>query len=358
MGAEETSVNKSGFGEVAGLLFKIILIAAGVWLKINSGGIENLPLQAIFLVVGFVLLIKGADWFVEGASKIADKLGIPQLIIGLTIVAFGTSAPEAAVSITAALSGGSIDIAIGNVLGSNIMNILLILGIASIICPLAVQKSTKNYEIPFVILITALVLVMGYFDGTIGRIDGIILLALMGCFLFYLLGMAKKGHGTVDDVEGAGENDKMWKLILWVIIGGGAIVLGSDVTVSSASFLAAHFGMSEKLIGLTIVAFGTSLPELITSAMAAAKKKADIAVGNIVGSNIFNLLFVLAATATITPLPYRQGGTDFLIDNVVALVTAVILWLGVMNQDHKLKRGFGILMVAAYMGYFAFLLLA
>ncbi|MGN0325296.1 MAG: calcium/sodium antiporter [Lachnospiraceae bacterium] len=348
----------SGVGkEVGSWLFKVALLAAGIALKIFGDSVGNVLLQTVFLVAGFVLLIKGADWFVEGASKIADKLGIPQLIIGLTIVAMGTSAPEAAVSITAALSGDSIDIAIGNVLGSNIMNILLILGVSSVICPLAVQKSTKRYEIPFVILCTAFVWTIGYFDGTIGRIDGVILLALMVCFLIYLLNLAKKGQGGVDEVEAAGENDKMWKLILWVILGGIAIVVGSDVTVASASFVAKSFGMSEKLIGLTIVAFGTSLPELITSSMAAAKKKADIAIGNIVGSNIFNILFVLAATAVITPLPYRNGATNFLIDNLVAIAAAVLLWFGIMNKEQKLKRGFGILMLVCYAGYFAFLLM-
>lgn len=359
MGEKAVTEKKAGSGEAVGIAGKIVLIVIGVLLKLYGDGAwaDNLLLQAVFLVFGFVLLIKGADWFVDGASKIADKLGIPQLIIGLTIVALGTSAPEAAVSITAALSGGSIDIAIGNVMGSNIMNVLLILGISSIICPLAVQKSTRNIEIPFVIVITAFVLVMGYFDGALGRIDGIILLGLLVCFLIYLLNMAKKGQGGVDDVEGADENDKMWKLILWVLLGGAAIVLGSDVTVSSASYVAKSFGMTEKLIGLTIVAFGTSLPELITSTMAAAKKKADIAIGNIVGSNIFNILFVLAAAATITPLPYRNETTNFLIDNIVALVTALLLWVGVLNKDQKLKRGFGVLMLVAYIAYFVYLLM-
>lgn len=356
---EKAAEKKNASGEAVGIAVKVVLIVMGLllWKYGDDPWADNILLQAVFLVFGFVLLIKGADWFVDGASKIADKLGIPQLVIGLTIVAFGTSAPEAAVSITAALSGDSIDIAIGNVLGSNIMNILLILGISSIICPLAVQKSTRNLEIPFVIVITAFVLVMGYFDGALGRVDGIIMLGLMACFLIYLLNMAKKGQGGVDDVEGADENDKMWKLIVWVLLGGAAIVLGSDVTVSSASFVAKRFGMTEKLIGLTIVAFGTSLPELITSTMAAAKKKADIAIGNIVGSNIFNILFVLAAAAVITPLPYRDGATNFLIDNIVALVTALLLWIGVLNKEQKLKRGFGILMLLAYIAYFVYLLI-
>ncbi len=337
---------------------KIILLAAGITLQIFAGQVGNVYLQMLFLVVGFTLLIKGADWFVEGASKIADKLGIPQLVIGLTIVAFGTSAPEAAVSITAGISGASVDIAIGNVLGSNILNILVILGISCLICPLAVQKSTKKYEMPFVIFITCLVLAMGYFDGNIGRIDGIIMLILMILFLVYLVNMAKKGQASVEETQGATQEDKIWKLILAVIVGGAAIVIGSNVTVNSASQIATHFGMSPRMIGLTIVAFGTSLPELITSTMAAARKKADIAIGNIVGSNIFNILFVLAVTATITPLPYKNATTNFLIDNIVAVVASVILLIGVCNKKMRLNRVCGVVMLAGYAGYFAYLIMA
>ena len=339
------------------IILKLLLVAAGVLCQIFVSGIDNVFVQIILLVAGFVLLIKGADWFVEGASKIADKMGIPQLVIGLTIVAFGTSAPEAAVSITAALSGDSVDIAIGNVLGSNIMNILLILGISCLICPLAVQKSTQKYEIPFVILISVLTLGLGYFDGTLGRVDGAIMLALMVGFVIYLLNMAKKGQGSVEEGETAGASDTMWKLICFVIVGGAGIVIGSDVTVDAATKVALHFGMTEKLVGLTIVAFGTSLPELITSTIAAARKKADIAVGNIVGSNIFNLLFVLATTAVITPLPYFTETTNFVVDNIVAIATAVLLLIGVLNKEQKLKRWCGIVMVASYGVYFAYLLM-
>jgi len=340
---------------------QLAMLAAGIAAYIFGKGVEGTLLNGALLVFGFVLLIKGADWFVESASKIADKLGIPQLIIGLTIVAFGTSAPEAAVSITAAIGGESVDIAIGNVLGSNIMNVLLILGLASIICPLAVQKQTRRFEIPFVIFITGLTLVLGYMDGNIGRVDGIILFALMLCFLGYLLISAKKGTASVEEGEGADENDKMGLLVLLVLIGGALIVVGSNVTVTSAVVLARTFGMSERLVGLTIIAFGTSLPELITSCMAAAKKKADIAVGNIVGSNIFNLLFVMAITAIITPLPYGVtfGGaitSGFLIDNIAAIFAVVLLLICVINKNKKLMRWGGLLMLISYAGYFVYLI--
>ena len=345
---------------------KIAMMLAGIVVYLYAGGFNGIAINVGLLVFGFVLLIKGADWFVDAASKIADKLGVSQLVIGLTIVAFGTSAPEAAVSITAALAGTgeSVDIAIGNVLGSNIINILLILGLASVIYPLAVQKQTRKFEIPFVIFITAVALVMGYMDGNIGRTDGIILLALMLCFMIYLIRGAKNGENSGDEEEVSGKDSNMFLLILCVIIGGVCIVMGSNVTVSAATVIATKLGMSERLIGLTIVAFGTSLPELITSCMAAAKKNADIAVGNIVGSNIFNLLFVMAVTAVITPLPYKTqfgdgfaNGFGFFIDNIAAIVAAVILFICVLNKDSKLKRTGGVLMLLTYAGYFAYLLM-
>ena len=347
-------------------LLKAALMAAGILVYLFATGFSGLLVNVALLVFGFVLLIKGADWFVDAASGIADKLGVSQLVIGLTIVAFGTSAPEAAVSITAALAGkgDSIDIAIGNVLGSNIMNVLLILGLASIICPLAVQKQTRRYEIPFVIFITAAALVMGFWDGEIGRIDGIILLCLMAAFMIYLLISAKKNKENAEEEEEKNE-DSILLLLLCVVIGGVSIVMGSNITVSAATVIAEHMGMSDRLIGLTVVAFGTSLPELITSCMAAARKKADIAIGNIVGSNIFNLLFVMAITAVITPLPYGikigegfANGFGFLIDNIAALVTVIILFLCVLNKDSKLKRWGGLVMLLTYAGYFTYLLLA
>jgi cation:H+ antiporter len=313
----------------------------------------NVAVQLLFLVIGFVMLVKGADWFVEGASKVAEKFGIPQLVIGLTIVAIGTSLPEAAVSTSAALKG-SAEITIGNVVGSNIMNILLILGITSIISPLAVQKSTIKYELPMVIGATVLLAALGLFDGTIGRIDGVILLAGMVLYLLYLLRMARKGQAVAEEQEKeqADKSDGMFKLILLILIGGVMIVWGSDITVDAATELARIFGMSERLIGLTIVAFGTSLPELVTSATAAIKGKADIAVGNIVGSNLFNILFVVGIAATITPVIYQSA---FLVDTIVCVATAVLLWVCVLRKQ-KLERHGGAILLACYVGYFFYLM--
>lgn len=314
----------------------------------------NFLINLVLLVVGFVLLIKGADYFVEGASKIADKLGIPQLVIGLTIVAFGTSAPEAAISISSAIKGNT-GIAIGNIIGSNIMNILLILGITSCITVLKVAKSTVYYEIPFVIFITTVLVVIGGTQGKLGFISGIILWALFILFFVYLIKMAKSGKsdGIVEEGEAYdGKKDSMIKLIFITLAGMAAIVIGSDLTVDGATEIAKILGISDRIIGLTIVAFGTSLPELITSVTAGIKGKADIAIGNIVGSNIFNILFVLGTTSLIKSVPYSM---NFVIDGIVAIAAAVSLLLGVVRKK-QLGRMAGIIMLIAYAGYFAYLI--
>lgn len=314
----------------------------------------SLLLQIILLIVGFVMLIKGADWFVEGASKIAGKFGIPQIVIGLTIVAMGTSAPEAAVSITAALKG-SAEITIGNVVGSNILNILLILGITSVITSLAVKKNTLNIEIPFVIVVSAVLAFMGLKDGYISRIDGAVLWIIFITFLGYLFYLSKKGVDTeTDDVPELEEGDTVLKMLALIIIGGALIIFGSDVTVDAATEIARAFGWSERLIGLTIVAFGTSLPELITSVTAGIKGKADIAVGNIVGSNIFNILFVVGTTALITPVVYASG---FFIDSIVCIATAILLFVCVfLGKNKKLTRTGGVVMLISFVVYFVYLL--
>ncbi|MGL5258991.1 MAG: calcium/sodium antiporter [Lachnospiraceae bacterium] len=311
----------------------------------------ELILQVIFLVLGFVMLIKGADWFVEGASKIAERLGIPQIIIGLTIVAMGTSAPEAAISISAALKG-SAEITIGNVLGSNIMNVLLILGITSIIIPLTLQKNTLKIEIPFVIGISILLPLLGLMDGVIDVVDGVILFFAFFLFLGYLFRSVKKGEHQVEEIEDCTESDTPLKLSLYIIAGALFIIIGSDVTVDAATMIAKMFGWSERLIGLTIVAFGTSLPELITSVMAGIKGKADIAIGNIVGSNIFNILFVVGVTSLITPVQYSAG---FYVDSVVTILAAVLLLVCVI-KNQKLTRIGGCVMLTAYATYFVYLL--
>lgn len=310
----------------------------------------QIVIQLLLLVVGFVLLMKGADWFVEGASKIADKLGIPQLVIGLTIVAMGTSLPEAAVSITSALKG-SAEITIGNVVGSNIFNVLIILGLTAVICVIPVQKSTVRYEIPFTIVITIILAVLGLTDNTVGRAEGVILWVLMIVYLLYLLRLAKNGQ-PLEDIPEADKNDKVWKMLLMVIVGGAMIVLGSDVTVDAATELAVMFGMSERFIGLTIVAFGTSLPELVTSVTAGLKGKTDIAVGNIVGSNIFNILFVVGTTALITPVVYSA---EFLADSLIAIAAVVLLLVCVLRKQ-RLSRLGGVIMLVGYAAYFVYLI--
>ena len=308
----------------------------------------HMLIELILLVIGFVMLIKGADIFVEGAAGIAAKFGIPQLVIGLTIVAMGTSAPEAAVSIAAAFKGTA-DITIGNVVGSNIINILVILCVTALIVAVAVQQSTVRYEIPFVILVTIVLLVMGALDGKIGRLDGVILWALFIVYLIYLFLMAKHGR----EEEEAQMDAPVWKLILFVIIGAALIVIGADVSVDAASEIARVIGLSERFIGLTIVALGTSLPELCTSVVAARKGNADLAIGNIVGSNIFNILFVVGTTSLIIPVPFNPA---FVVDTAVAIGAAVLLWICVLRKK-KLTRPGGVLMLAAYAGYFAYLMM-
>lgn len=314
----------------------------------------GIVIDFLLLVIGFVLLIKGADWFVDGASGIADKFGIPEIVIGLTIVAFGTSMPEAAVSITAALNG-SAGLAVGNVLGSNIMNILLILGLSALFTPVPVQKSTLKYEIPFVIAVTILLGGLGMVGNTVSRIDGIILWVVFIGFFIYLIRMSKKGKPEAEEEKAPEKKKSIWLLIGLTVVGVAMIVVGSDLTVDHASNIAKTFGMSDRIIGLTIVAFGTSLPELVTSVIAARKGKADIAIGNIVGSNIFNILFVLGTTALITNVAY---GANFYVDTIVAIAAAALLLVCVLNKDHKIKRVGGVAMLVSYAGYFAYLIMS
>lgn len=304
-------------------------------------------LQLVLLIVGFVMLIKGADWFVEGAAGIARKFGIPQLVVGLTIVAMGTSAPEAAVSITAALKGNA-GISIGNVVGSNIMNIFVILGLSAVIIAIAIQESTIKYEIPYLLFISIVFLIMGYTGGTITLLEGIVLWALFILYLAYLFRLAKKGSDEEEE-----ENRSPLFLLLSGIVGAVIIVWGSNITVDSATAIAKMIGLSESFIGLTIVALGTSLPELVTSVTAAKKGNADIAIGNIVGSNIFNILFVIGTTALIIPVPFAA---NFLIDSAIAIFAAILLWICVLKTK-KLTRMGGIIMLLCYGAYFVYLLM-
>lgn len=304
-------------------------------------------IQVVFLIIGFMLLMKGADWFVDGAAGFASKLGIPQLVIGLTIVAMGTSAPETAVSISSALKGNA-EICIGNVVGSNIFNVLIILGITSVIVSLKVAKSTVKFEIPYMIFITIVLFLFGYTNGSISLLEGIVLWALFLIYFIYLFFMSKQQKSE----ENNEMNRPIWQLLFLTIVGMVLIVVGSNVTVDSATKIATVIGISERFIGLTIVSMGTSLPELVTSLTAARKGNADIAIGNIVGSNIFNILFVVGTTALITPVVFEP---NFLVDTVIAAGTGVLLWLGVVKSK-TLKRGFGILLLVLYAIYFLYLL--
>ena len=306
----------------------------------------NILLNCFLLSLGFLLLVKGADWFVDGASGIATKLRIPQLVIGLTIVAMGTSAPEAAVSISAALKG-SAEITIGNIVGSNILNILIILGLASAIVPIAVAKSTLQVDIPFMLVITGILLVLGR-DGTISFVDGLTMLILFTGYLGFLF-IGAKNNPTEEPVKAM----PMWKALILTAIGLCLIILGADFAVDAATALARIFGMSERFIGLTIVALGTSLPELFTSVSAARKGNADIAIGNIVGSNIFNILFIVGLSALIVPVPFAD---PFRIDTVIAIGAGIVLLIFALPRK-KLVRWHGPAMLALYGIYLGWLLM-
>ncbi len=303
-------------------------------------------IQLLILFIGFAMLVKGADWFVDGSASIAAKFKIPQIIIGLTVVAMGTSAPEAAVSISAAIKGNA-EITIGNIVGSNILNILIILGISSVITTLKVAKMTIWGDIPVMIGTTLILLFMGL-DGVISFVDGLILVLVFISYLLYLIYMAKKNNES-------GENIKQFsvaKSLLYAVLGLALIVWGSQLTVSSASAIARVLGLSERFIGLTIVALGTSLPELFTSVAAARKHNADIAIGNIVGSNIFNILFVVGISGLIIPVPFVSG---FVFDTIIALAAALLLFFfSIINKS--LKRYAGVIMLASYAAYFMYIL--
>ena len=317
----------------------------------------DMVIQILLLVLGFALLVKGADWFVDGAAGIATKFGIPQLVIGLTIVAMGTSAPEAAVSITAAFAGNA-EITIGNIVGSNVLNILIILGITALVYPVAVQKSSLIFDIPVVLLATAILFVLGY-DGNISRLDGIIMLVVFVAYLFFLFWDAKrpkklesaevkKEEAENEETKNEGKNLSLPKALIFTVIGLVLIVAGSNFVVKSATFIATALGLSQRFIGLTIVALGTSLPELFTSVTAAMKKNSDIAVGNIVGSNIFNILFIVGLSGLIIPVPFAPA---FRFDTLVSGVAAILLLLCSLPKK-RLSRIAGIFFLICYAVYF------
>ena len=298
-------------------------------------------MNIILLVLGFILLLKGADWFVDGASSIASRFGIPQLIIGLTIVAMGTSLPEAFVSITAALKSNAA-ITIGNVVGSNILNVGIILGITALIRPLHIQNSTIKYEMPFMILATFVLILLGI-NTTISRLDGIIMWLFFLGYLYYIFKMSKN---QMEETEIKQTNP------LFIPLGLVCLMIGSNFAVDAATNIAISLGVSQRFIGLTIVALGTSLPELVTSVTAAKKGNADIAIGNIIGSNIFNILFVVGSSALITPVPFES---HFIIDSFVAILIGLVLYL-CTKKTRVLDKKAGILLLVTYSIYFIYLL--
>lgn len=314
----------------------------------------------ILLIIGFVLLIKGADLFVDGASSIAKALKIPSLIIGLTIVAFGTSAPEAAVSITGAFAGAN-DITVGNVVGSNIFNLLVVVGVAAFICPLKVKKSIITKEFPFAILGAFVLIVLGldskyhnYTDNVLTRADGIMLLVLLAIFMYYLIELAltSRKEGLEDEEGEEIKTYTMPKSILLCVVGIIGIVLGGDWVVDAASDIALTFGMSQSLVGLTIVAIGTSLPELVTSIVAARKGQSDIALGNVIGSNIFNIFFVLGISAFIHEITIN--GAVFL--DMFIMMTASFIAYGFAASKRSINKLEGAFLVGLYVIYMTFVI--
>ena len=304
-------------------------------------------LYLVYVVIGFVLLIKGADFFVDGAVGVATKLGIPHIVVGLTIVAFGTSAPEAAVSIKSALSGSN-GIALGNVLGSNIMNVLLILGLTSCVVVLHFREDTIKIDLPFLVFVSILLPVLGLTFHQINAPIGILFWVLLIGYLAFLVKKSLKSNVEEENVK------ELHPLLIVVFILGGiaAIILGSNLVVNGARGIASMLGVSDRIIGLTVVAFGTSLPELMTSLTAARKGNADIAIGNIVGSNLFNILFILGTASIIRAIPF---GPEYIIDSALGILAVVLMFL-FAAKGRELKRVHGIIFLLIYAVYLGFLI--
>lgn len=318
-------------------------------------------LHIFWLVLGLGLILVGANVLTDGASAIARRFGLSDLMVGLTVVAFGTSAPELAISILSALSG-SAPLAIGNVVGSNIFNILMIIGVTAIVSPIVIERSVMSLEIPMVILSSVVLLMLGnsgLIDGTgvniVSRLSGLFLLLLFLLFMRYTFASAKNPEVADSTEEPAVKGMGIWRAIIYVIAGLGALIWGGDRFVDGASGIAAGLGVSEAVIGLTIVAAGTSLPELATSIVAAVKGKPGMAVGNVIGSNIFNVLMVLGAAAVITPLPFGSIGN---LDLLTLLAASLAFWFfGWFFKTRTITRIEGALLAAGYVGYILALLL-
>lgn len=317
--------------------------------------LASMPGAIIILVLGFVLLIKGADYFVDGASAVANKLHVPALIIGMTIVAMGTSLPETAVSVTASINNAN-SLAISNAVGSNIFNLMVVLGVCACIAKIPVSDDTIKRDLPFSVVCAIVTLVMGAIEMKLGRLDGNILLVMFAVFLIVMVRSAKAAAARGEEVEIEGLEDgqikdmSTLKCVLCIILGGAAIALGGDWVVDGATTVAIKLGMSETLVGLTIVALGTSLPELVTSFAAARKNEIDMAVGNVVGSNVFNLLMVVGIACTISPIEFL---TINIIDIIILVVFSIIVWLMCFKKKH-IGRIDGVIMLVLYFAYIAY----
>ena len=322
-----------------------------------------LYLWIFLIVVGLVLLVKGADFFVDGAAGIAGKCRISPLVIGLTVVAFGTSMPELAVSVTSAATG-STDLSIGNVVGSNIANILLILGVSALVCKLPVRRASLVLDIPVLLIASVLLIGLGIWGGALEWWDGLIFLAVFAVYMVILMRGARKDPPIPEEekipksrlgIWYAHKKERTWFLVVLTVLGLGMVVVGGTLLVEGAKYVARAAGMSERVIGLTVVAVGTSLPELVTSVVAASKKQTDIAVGNIIGSNIFNILLIVGVSSLVAPLEFRM--TDNLIDALVALTAAVLLYWLAMFDKHRLGKTAGIVFLLGYAAYYVYLFL-
>lgn len=319
-----------------------------------SSYLSNPILLGLFLVVGLVLLVKGADWLVDGASKLAKRLGVTDLVIGLTIVAFGTSMPEFVVNMVS-VADGATDLAITNILGSNIINTLVILGCSALVCPLVAQLSTVRLDIPLNIVAGVLVLVFVFITFPmelkgLSRVEGLALLVVFAAYLFYTLYTAKADATTTTESTPF----PLWKCVVLILAGLVGLVVGGEMIVKSAVAIARYCGVAESVIGLTIVALGTSLPELATSVVAAFKHNNDIAIGNVVGSNIFNVFFILGTSAIIKHLPVYPG---IEIDAALVAVSALAVWLLLCNKNRSINRWGGALLLVLYAGYLTYRLL-
>lgn len=308
-------------------------------------------MEYILLVIGFVLLIKGADFFVEGSSSVAKRLRVPSLIIGMTIVAMGTSLPECSVSVSASLANAN-ELAISNAIGSNIFNLMVVCGFCTLFCPLTVQASTLKREFPFSVIVALLLMVFGTTSMLVGHVEGIIMLIVFAGFIIWMIQSARKARAKeLKGEEGEYEILPIWKCIVFIVGGIAAIIIGGDMVVDAASKIAKNFGLSENLIGLTIVACGTSLPELVTSVVAAKKNEVDMALGNVIGSNIFNILFVLGIAATISPIAFIQ---ENIIDILVLIVVSLLVWAFGWTKK-RIVRWEGIVMLAVYVMYVVYI---